>query len=236
MLHFVYGSDLGKMPALQDSMFRDRTTQFRDRLGWDISVDHNGWETDSYDTLNPFYVIWEPCPGVHGGSMRFLPTTGPTLAKDHFSHLEGATITSPYIWECSRFCLSPDADSRASKALAAGGAHLMHRYGLDHYTGIFDPRMLRVYRMIGIMPEILDIHRNAGQDIGIGLWHYDATNHATLLDRASLTHAQVDAWIVRGELTRNAFPKLIKSHFFSGPATMLAIGSGNDRPDTHTFQ
>jgi acyl homoserine lactone synthase len=34
-------------------MFADRTTQFRDRLGWDVTVDVKGHERDVYDAQNP---------------------------------------------------------------------------------------------------------------------------------------------------------------------------------------
>ena len=34
-------------------------------------------------TLNPLYVIWEIPDGSHGGSMRFLPTSGRTMVHEH---------------------------------------------------------------------------------------------------------------------------------------------------------
>ena len=57
MIRFVMAEDLPKYPRLQDSMFKDRADQFIRRLGWDVSVDGNGWERDQYDALNPLYVI-----------------------------------------------------------------------------------------------------------------------------------------------------------------------------------
>mgnify|MGYP001820567509 CR=1 FL=1 len=43
MLHYIYANDLHKFPALRDGMFRDRATQFKERLGWDaVEVDDKG--------------------------------------------------------------------------------------------------------------------------------------------------------------------------------------------------
>ena len=122
MLRYIYANELGLFPVLRDSMFRDRADQFHTRLGWDVQVDDKGWEQDVYDTLNPLFVIWEGPGGRHGGSMRFLPTTGRTMVNDHFTDLtDGVTIRSPFIWECTRFCLAPGAESRAAAALMLGG-------------------------------------------------------------------------------------------------------------------
>ncbi|HHS94793.1 MAG TPA: autoinducer synthase, partial [Rhodobacterales bacterium] len=110
MLRYVYGHDLGQFPHLAHSMFTDRAAQFKTRLGWDVQVNAAGEERDQYDDLDPLYVIWQREDGLHGGSMRFLPTTGRTMVNEHFAFLnDGAPITSPLIWECTRFCLSPKA-------------------------------------------------------------------------------------------------------------------------------
>ena len=86
MLRYLYADDLHRFPKLADTMFRDRGHQFRDRLNWDVTVGADGHERDTYDALNPLYVIWQGADGRHGGSMRFLPTTGRTMVEDHFLH------------------------------------------------------------------------------------------------------------------------------------------------------
>ena len=110
MLRYIYADQLHTHPKLAASMFRDRADQFKTRLNWDVNVDAQGFERDEYDELNPLYVIWENADGTHGGSMRFLPTTGRVMVNDHFPHLLGdGVITSPVIWECTRFCLAQGA-------------------------------------------------------------------------------------------------------------------------------
>ena len=79
MLRYLYANELGNFPILRDSMFRDRADQFSRRLNWDVSVSSSGEERDEYDGLNPLYIIWQKQNGYHGGSMRFLPTLGPTM-------------------------------------------------------------------------------------------------------------------------------------------------------------
>lgn len=195
MLRYLHGTDLSAHPALAETMFRDRATQFRDRLGWDVTVNADGHERDDYDDLDPLYVIWETAPGRHGGSMRFLPTTGRTMVNDHFLHLtDGVAIQSPFIWECTRFCLAPGANGRIPAALMAGGADLMRTFDITHFVGVFDQRMKRIYRAIGASPEVLG-EAGAGRDrIAVGLWTYDPANHARVLTRAGLTPGIAGEW------------------------------------------
>lgn len=198
MLRYIYGNDLHNYPRLADSMFKDRAWQFRDRLGWAVKVDANGHERDSYDDLNPLYVIWETPDGTHGGSMRFLPTTGPTMVNDHFNHIiHGETICSPQIWECTRFCLAPKGDGRVAALLMLAGGELMCGFGVSHFVGVFDARMVRIYRMIGSSPDVLG-SEGAGRDqISVGLWAYAPSDRAHVLQRAGVSSALSEHWFAR---------------------------------------
>ena len=154
MLRYLYANELPKYPKLADTMFCDRADQFKTRLGWDVTVDAAGHERDEYDDLNPLYVIWENADGTHGGSMRFLPTTGSVMVNDHFSELlGGGEVRSPLIWECTRFCLSRSADAKVAAALMLGGGEIMQGFDIEHFVGVFDARMVRIYRMIGSSPK-----------------------------------------------------------------------------------
>ncbi len=198
MLRFIYGSDLHTHPLLADTMFRDRAAQFRDRLGWDVTVDPQGFERDDYDDKNPLYVIWQRPDGRHGGSMRFLPTTGGTMVNEHFSHLiGGAIISSPLIWECTRFCLAPAADGRIAAALMLGGGEVMRGFNVTQFVGVFDARMVRIYRMIGASPQVLG-SSGAGRDkISVGLWDYAPADRAKVLHRAGVSSALSEHWFAR---------------------------------------
>jgi len=197
MLRYVYGEALGQFPNLQKTMHKDRASQFRDRLKWDVNVDARGWEQDVYDSLNPLYVIWEEPGGIHGGSMRFLPTSGRTMVNDHFAHLSDTQIASPLIWECTRFCLAPNAPSKVAGALMLAGGEMMRAFSLTHLLGVFDARMIRIYNMIGAAPEVLGSMGQGRERVSVGLWGYSDEDRAKVLRRAGLSSEISEAWFAR---------------------------------------
>jgi acyl homoserine lactone synthase len=198
MLRYIYGSDLHLHPALADGMFRDRADQFRDRLGWPVTVDAGGRERDDYDALNPLYVIWQGADGRHMGSMRFLPTTGRVMVNDIFGHLTGgAPIESPLIWECTRFCLARGAPGQVAAALLLGGGEIMTGFGIRHFVGVFDARMVRIYRMIGSSPEVLGGEGAGRNRISVGLWSFSAEAQARVAERAGVSPDLSRLWFDR---------------------------------------
>ncbi|MDF0596473.1 acyl-homoserine-lactone synthase [Psychromarinibacter halotolerans] len=194
MLRYIYGEDLSRFPLLRDTMFQDRATQFRDRLGWEVTVDDAGEERDSYDAMNPIYAIWERPDGRHGGSMRFLPTVADTMVNDHFRHLAGAEIRTPLIWECTRFCLAPDAEPRVSSALMLAALEVGLNFHLTDLVGVFDARMVRVYRRLGWEPTVLGSEGSGRAAISVGLWACTHDVLPVLLDRAGISAAFSQAW------------------------------------------
>lgn len=198
MLRYLYEKELDQRPRLADSMFRDRARQFHDRLGWDVSLDDRGWEQDEYDRLNPLYVIWEGQDGLHKGSMRFLPTTGQTMVNDHFLHLtDGVSIQDAAIWECTRFCLAPGANSRLAAALMLAGGELMRAFDLTHFIGVFDHRMTRIYRTIGSSPVVLGERGKGNERIAVGLWGYAPKDRSQVLRKAGLSSSLSEHWFQR---------------------------------------
>lgn len=190
MLTYIYANDLHKRPELRDSMFADRADQFRTRLGWEVSVDDEGFERDEYDALNPLYVIWETEEGLHGGSMRFLPTTGATMINDHFVNLlDGRPIQNPRIWECTRYCLSRGAAPQVSAALMLGGAELGLGLGLDFSVGVFDARMVRIYGRLGWPPAVMGTQGEGREAISAGLWHFTEAVADRLSEKAEVPRA-----------------------------------------------
>ena len=198
MLRYLYGDQLAQFPKLRRTMFLDRTDQFHTRLGWNVSVDRNGEERDAYDDLNPLYVIWERPDGTHGGSMRLLPTLGRTMVNDHFSHLtDGVRIESPLIWECTRFCLTRNPDSRTAAALMLAGGEVMNGFGIKHYVGVFDARMVRIYRLIGSSPDILGSQGEGRNLIAVGLWEFTEAARSRVAQKAGLSPALSRLWFDR---------------------------------------
>ncbi len=195
MIRYIYGHDLHRFPRLAHSMFRDRADQFKTRLGWEVEVDAQGFERDRYDDENPLYVIWENADGSHGGSMRLLPTVGRTMVNDHFVHLtDGVRIESPLIWECTRFCLARGAAPGVAAALMLAGGEVMRQFGVQHYVGVFDARMVRIYRRIGSSPEVLGREGEGRAQISVGLWAFTAEAQARVAARAGIAPKTVTGW------------------------------------------
>lgn len=195
MIRFIRADDLNLYPQLRDSMFRDRADQFKTRLGWAVSVDGAGFEMDDYDQLNPLYVICQGADGGHLGSMRFLPMTGPTMIEDHFSHLlNGQQIASPRIWECTRFCLGRKAGSHVAGRLMSAGGEILNGFGLDAFAGVFDERMIRIYKRIGAAPEILGSDGVGRDKISLGLWRFTPAARSRVARRSGLSEQIIRHW------------------------------------------
>lgn len=185
MISFFHASQIEDHADLAAHMFRDRATQFRDRMKWDVTVDDMGWETDQYDRLDPIYVVVRDRNGGHAGSMRFLPTMGRTMLAEIFPHLTGGRIVrDPGIWECTRFCLSPGADAGVAQMLLLASAEIGLGIGVRKSLGVFDTPMIRVYRRLGWSPEVL----GRADGIAAGLWTFTPEIHAHLRAETGLDH------------------------------------------------
>ncbi len=197
MIQFSYADTLDTTPALKSAMFQDRRRQFKERQNWDVSVNDAGEERDEYDDLNPLYVIALDARGGHAGSMRFLPTVGRTMVNEHFSHLsDGVHIIHPLIWECTRFCISPDNGNpgNTAAALMLAGCEMGLRFGLQHSVGVFDARMTRIYRRIGWSPEILGTEGTGREAISVGLWEYSEAVKLRLCSKFRISPREVEGW------------------------------------------
>lgn len=195
MIRYLYADQLAREPQLQRAMFRARADQFKTRLGWEVTVDAAGEERDDYDEETPLYVIWQNADGGHGGSMRFLPTVGRCMVNDHFTQvMGGGTIQSPAIWECTRFCLSRGAGSHVAAALMLAGGEIMENFGVRHFVGVFDARMVRIYRRIGASPDVLGALGEGRDRISVGLWEFTDQAKARVAESAGIAPAQSRHW------------------------------------------
>lgn len=109
---------------LLDGMYKLRHAVFAERLKW-TSLDSYQREIDLYDVINPVYLICRHPAGEVVGCWRLLPTTGPYMLKDIFSHLLWGTPPPEQsdIWEISRFAIDPkwrDYDSLGAVGSVVG--------------------------------------------------------------------------------------------------------------------
>ena len=164
---------------LMDQMYQMRARVFRDRLRWDVRV-VEGRERDKYDDEGPVYVIYtDDRVREVKGSLRLLPTTGPTLLADIFSDTlpAGVHLSAPTIWECTRLCLDDRLLASGhqllldSTALIAGLGEVAMRAGIETILGNFDSSMLRLYRQIGCEVEVLGSTLRYGGAIYLGSHH-----------------------------------------------------------------
>ena len=152
-------------------MFVDRATVFRDRLGWDVSVNDAGEERDQYDTPAARYMILSNASGEHVASCRLIPMTHPVMIRDAFPGLfNDAMGRDTHLGiEVTRFCvLTTDVDDIV-KALFLESAHWLKRTPFTSFFGVFYAPMLRVYRRCGWPPEVL----NKQDGLYAGQWHED---------------------------------------------------------------
>ncbi|TQN59176.1 N-acyl-L-homoserine lactone (AHL) synthase [Agrobacterium tumefaciens] len=171
MYLLVQAHEYHKHSELLDQSFRLRKRVFADRLGWNVSV--SGYrERDRYDDLHPAYLLWcdeDRCQLY--GSVRLMPTTGPTLLYDIFRETfpDACDLIAPGIWEGTRMCIDEDAidrdfpDMRPDRAfclllLALCEAALAN--GINTMISNYEPHMRRVYQKAGA--ELDELGRSDG--------------------------------------------------------------------------
>ena len=178
MIVVVEPHNAEKHADLLELMFRMRARIFRDHLGWDVVVE-DGEERDRYDEQSPVYIIHTDDSGrTVKGSLRLLPTTGPTLVADFFSDTlpDAASLMAPTIWECTRFCLDEDVWQKKKEELLFGSTVLLValgdlalRAGIESIIGNFDAAALHLWRRIGCEVEILGSTSRYGRPVYLGL-------------------------------------------------------------------
>lgn len=192
MIVVVQQHNLNRYAQLIDQMFRLRARIFGELLKWDVRV-VNGRERDKYDEQSPVYIIYTDEAGCEiKGSLRLLPTTGPTLLADVFADTvpDAAHLSAPTIWECSRFCLHEkilnggrDAMLFAFTVLLVALGDVAIRAGAESIIGNFDAAMLRLYQRLGCEVEVLGSTLRYGHPVYLGLHPISETIVARLKER-----------------------------------------------------
>ena len=180
MIVVIQQHNAHKYSNLIDEMFRLRARIFRDQLKWDVQVE-DGKERDKYDDEGPVYLIYTNDEKRQvKGSLRLLPTTGPTLLADFFSDTlpDAVHLSAPTIWECTRFCLDDKQEDGllfASAKLIAAMGRVAIDAGIESIIGNFDSSMLRLYRRVGCEIEVLGSTLRYGRPVYLGLCQISET-------------------------------------------------------------
>ncbi len=180
MIRLIQAFDRNAFPYEIDAMHRLRKAVFHDRLKWDVSVDE-GWERDRFDDCDPLYLVSVGAHGEIRGSVRLLPTTGPNMLADVFSELlpEGQSVSSPTIWESSRFCVDHRAMAersgrlinRTTAELLCGMTEVGMLVGLSFIVSVVDVHMERILKRANCHCDRIGEPRKIGRVTTIaGLW------------------------------------------------------------------
>ena len=147
------------MPSsLAMSIFGDRSSQFIDRLKWDLCVTPDGCEVDEYDDENSIYLtVHDRCE--HLGSCRVRHCSSSTMLVDHFldSFPEAETFMKMQrgrVYELTRFCRNPDITVDQSRLMLGQLACMLDRFREDTqitgYVAVVFPQVARFLDTIGV--------------------------------------------------------------------------------------
>lgn len=169
MFKTIQPHEFSKNKSLMTAMFKLRKKVFIDDLQWSIDST-NGCEIDHYDDLDCAYLVW--CSDDQQrlyGSLRLMPTNGPTLLFDifHATHGNDQALVDHAIFEGTRMCIDEDAIKEDFPALdAARGMSLLLlalaetalAHGIKRLVSNFEAPLSRIYRRAGLT---YDLHGHA---------------------------------------------------------------------------
>lgn len=158
MIQLITPISYGEFSSTLVEMYRMRHRVFKLRMAWDVQTSGD-MEMDDFDALHPIYLTQVSENGLVQGSVRLLPSLGPTMVRDTFSVLlEGHPAPStPLVWESSRFAIDVATDApkgnhgitRAAYELFAGMVEFGLSRNLTDIVTVTDVRMERILRRAG---------------------------------------------------------------------------------------
>ncbi|MDA9545608.1 conjugal transfer protein TraI [Bradyrhizobium sp. CCBAU 45321] len=158
MIQLIEPSAYGEFSGTLIEMHRLRHRVFKLRMAWNVQSSGD-LEADDYDALLPTYLVQISHSGQVQGSVRLLPSLGPTMLRDTFTALlEGQPAPSAHqVWESSRFAIDVTADApkgdhgitRATYELFAGMVEFGLSRQLTDIVTVTDVRMERILRRAG---------------------------------------------------------------------------------------
>jgi N-acyl-L-homoserine lactone synthetase len=174
MIRVITKDDAGRHDRNLHQMHCLRKIVFKDRLGWDVTVDGER-EIDEYDGLGATYIVSIDRRGIVNGCVRLLPTTGPNLLRDIFPSLvtKKDMPCDQRVWESSRFAVSGGAItaeaglSQTTYDLLIGVLRFALSSGIGTIACVVDVRMERILRRSGWRLERLGSPSRIGNTIAM---------------------------------------------------------------------
>ncbi|MGY8681859.1 acyl-homoserine-lactone synthase [Bradyrhizobium sp. UFLA05-153] len=158
MIQLITRASYEELSSTLSGMYQLRYRTFKSRLDWDVQTS-GGMEIDEFDALGPAYLVQLSDAGQVRGSVRLLPTLGPTMLRDTFPILLAGNPapSNPLVWESSRFAIDisledPIGDhgiARATYELFAGMIEFGLSRQLTDIVTVTDSRMERILRRAG---------------------------------------------------------------------------------------
>lgn len=158
MIQLITPPSYGEFSSTLVDMHRLRHRVFKLRMAWDVQTSGD-MEIDDLDALHPIYLTQLSENGHVQGTVRLLPTLGPTMLRDTFSMLleDRPAPSSPLVWESSRFAIDVAVDApkgehgitRAAYELFAGMIEFGLSRQLTDIVTVTDVRMERILRRAG---------------------------------------------------------------------------------------
>lgn len=176
MIQLITPPSYGEFSGTLVEMHRLRHRVFKLRMAWEVQISGD-MEIDEFDALYPDYLIQIDENGQVQGSVRLLPTLGPTMLRDTFpTLLEGRpTPSTPLVWESSRFAIDVAADApkgdhgitRAAYELFTGMVEFGLSRQLTDIVTVTDVRMERILRRAGWPLRRIGIPSTIGNTLAV---------------------------------------------------------------------
>lgn len=158
MIQLITETSYSAFSSTLASMYKLRYRVFKQRLEWSVQTSGE-MEMDDFDALHPAYLVQTSLEGHVEGSVRLLPTTGPTMVRDTFPMVLGGlpAPADPLVWESSRFAIdaaphAPKGEHGLAKStyeLFAGMIEFGLSRRLNNIVTVTDVRMERILKRAG---------------------------------------------------------------------------------------
>ena len=78
-----------------------------------------------------------------------------------------------------------------------GGGEIMQQFGIEHFVGVFDAPMRRIYSKIGSSPEVLGTSGLGRMKTSVGLWAFTPEAQRRVARSAGISPALIRLWFER---------------------------------------